>query len=453
MAGNRLYLPDSGPQNGFWPRIFILWPCRRPGRPGTDNQLGGQQGDGGDPACSWGNFEAVVDAAAGDGDDDFVAIFVGGGDDHFAAFLLHVELEVGKEVAEEFGAAMHAEGAEAVSFARGAGGEGEADLVGVDEKDVVGFLFRVEARRYGECADVKAERQVVRGGGGQGIDAQFIAVLDQAMGRREEFLTAQGFQRALDLVELVGVEAVAFQQSVEPPACLPFAQQGGDVDGQHGVLPVADAVAGDAVAAEAVAALGKDLVEQLLHLAEMPHFRAEGLEERGIDPGQFGEHFVPDAVARDGDVGIGRVDAEFDAGADGVRLDFPAAEREQRADKAYVLRARERHVVTYAGKAAHARAAQQVQQQRLGTVVEIVGYGQVREALFAAQLREPAVAQFARRHFHGQAVVGGIRGGIGFLPEERHVVCAAPRSHQGLIAVAVGTPQMEIEMRYGQGKP
>lgn len=403
MAGNRLYLPDSGPQNGFWPRIFILWPCRRPGRPGTDNQLGGQQGDGGDPACSWGNFESVVDAAAGDGDDDFVAIFVGGGDDHFAAFLLHVELEVGKEVAEEFGAAVHAEGAEAVSFARGSGGEGEADLVGVDEKDVVGFLFRVEARRYGECADVKAERQVVRGGGGQGIDAQFIAVLDQAMGRREEFLTAQGFQRALDLVELVGVEAVAFQQSVEPPACLPFAHQGGDVDGQHCVLPVADAVA-----AEAVASRGKDLVEQLLHLTEVPHFRAEGLEERGIDPGQFGEHFVPDAVARDGDVGIGRVDAEFDAGADGMGFDLAAGEVQQGADQRHVFRAWQRDGCPDAGHSAHARAAQQVQQQRLGTVVEVVGYGQVREALFAAQLREPLVAEFACGHFDGNAAVGSV---------------------------------------------
>ena len=64
----------------------------------------------------------------------------------------------------------------------------------------------------------------------------------------------------------------------------------------------------------------------------------------------------------------------------------------------------ERGVGGHAGDAAEAGAAEEVQDERLGVVVGVMGDGHGVEAVFRRNLREPCVAQFARSHLDADAV-------------------------------------------------
>ena len=94
-----------------------------------------------------------------------------------------------------------------------------------------------------------------------------------------------------------------------------------------------------------------------------------------------------------------------------------------------------------------ARAAQQVEQQRLGLVVPVVCHRYGLAMLRLCRLLKPIIAQVAGSHFYPHFLFPRVRQRIKIAYQKTHVHLLAQAAYKPLVAHTLFPPQVEIAMR------
>ncbi|CCZ76286.1 unknown [Alistipes finegoldii CAG:68] len=183
------------------------------------------------------------------------------------------------------------------------------------------------------------------------------------------------------------------------------------------------------------------VVDEELGVGQPRDVAAHETRELGVDLPDAGNQAQPYLVAQVLGRAVRRILPEGDAVGDGVLQNLLARSEHQRSDDLADLRRNAR-------QPAQARAAQQVDEERLDRVVGMVGDRHHRVAVFAAQGVEPCVAQPPGGHLHRLARALHFGRRFEAFVVELDAVFPCLFLHQHLILVALRAPQLEIAVRH-----
>ena len=192
-------------------------------------------------------------------------------------------------------------------------------------------------------------------------------------------------------------------------------------------------VRGDGLRADAFDAV----VDEQLGVGQAREVAAHQARELGVDFADAGDQPQPDLVAQVFGRPVRRILPEGDAVLDGVFENFLARREQQRADHLSDL-CRDSRQPPQPG------SAQQVDEKGFDRVVGMVGDGDGRVAVLAAQGVEPCVAQPPGRHLHRLARALHFGPGLEAPVVERRAVLFGLVFHQHFVLVALCAAQLEV---------
>ena len=397
-----------------------------------------------------GDWEVAGGAEADDPERDAVAA------EQQRAFLVAGgEAAVGEDVADEFRAAIHAEGLEAVALPPGAYGEHgvavEGGGVEIEDAVVAGDGGEVgdgvlgDDNMYGR-EDVAGKRDHglvgARGPGRRRLEDERAAVEPRlVVGRGIILPGGGGGEGAHDRAGGVDAETVPADDLEDQGRGRPAKVQAEVTDNGRAVDAERAVVARGEVVADKP---GDGDVGQGVGRGDIARGADDGIHGAGEIALEAGKDAQPQGVAPEGVGGVGTVIDPTDIAGAEVLLDLAAGDLEQGADDVVAAR-------PDAGEARRACAAQEVEKQGLGVVLAVVAYGHGACAVTVEEFEEPFVAQRAAGHLERLAGGGHTGGDVEVADVDVDVEPVGDVAR--LAGVAAALLATEAEVAVGGDKP